>query len=136
MRDLWRRGRKSVIKTTYLAMKDGYYVTDVIFTKKSMEHTEPWMVQMLAKWDVRYCVIESNNGGRAFARNVERLWREYGNGKTTFITFTQTKNKHVRIFSRSQEVNNLLIFPEDWERRWPEFSNHMKSYRKEGRQCA
>jgi len=125
-------GADYLCSITYLSMKDGYYVTDVIFTKKSMEHTEPWMAQMLAKWDVRYCVIESNNGGRAFARNVERLSREYGNGKTTFITFTQTKNKQVRIFTRSQEVNNLLIFPEDWERRWPEFAHMMKSYRREG----
>lgn len=125
-------GSDYLCSITYLSMKDGYYVTDVIFTKKSMEHTEPWMAQMLAKWDVRYCVIESNNGGRAFARNVERLSREYGNGKTTFITFTQHHNKQVRIFTRSQEVNNMLIFPEDWEHRWPEFANHMKSYRKEG----
>ena len=125
-------GSDYLCSITYLSMKDGYYVTDVIFTKKSMEHTEPWMAQMLAKWDVRYCVIESNNGGRAFARNVERLSREYGNGKTTFITFTQHHNKQVRIFTRSQEVNNLLIFPEDWEHKWPEFAHMMKSYRKEG----
>ena len=125
-------GADYLCSITYLAMKDGYYVTDVIFTKKSMEHTEPWMAQMLAKWEVRYSVIESNNGGRAFARNVERLSREYGNHKTTFITFTQTKNKAVRIFTRSQEVNNMLIFPEGWERKWPEFANMMKSYRKEG----
>ena len=125
-------GADYLCSITYLAMKDGYYVVDVIFTKKSMEHTEPWMAQSLAKWEVRYCVIESNNGGRAFARNVERLSREYGNQRTTFITFTQTKNKQVRIFTRSQEVNNMLIFPEDWEHRWPEFANHMKSYRKEG----
>ena len=125
-------GSDYLCSITYLSMKEGYYVTDIIFTKKSMEHTEPWMAQMLAKWDVRYCVIESNNGGRAFARNVERLSREYGNGKTTFVTFTQHHNKQVRIFTRSQEVNNLLIFPEDWEHKWPEFANMMKSYRREG----
>ncbi len=116
----------------YLAMKDGYYVTDIIYTKKSQEATEQMLAQQLAKNETRYCVIESNNGGRAFARNVERLSREYGNAKTTFITFTQTKNKAVRIFTRAPEVNNMLIFPADWERRWPEFSAAMKSYRKEG----
>lgn len=125
-------GADYLCSITYLAMKDGYYVTDVIFTKKSMEHTEPWLAQSLAKWEVRYCVIESNNGGRVFSRNVERLSREYGNHKTTFIPFTQTKNKQVRIFTRSQEVNNMLIFPEGWERRWPEYAGQMKSYRKEG----
>ena len=125
-------GADYLCSITYFAAQGVYYVLDVIYTKKSMEHTEPWLAQVLAKWDVRYCVIESNNGGRSFMRNVERLSREYGNGRTVFIPFTQMKNKAVRIFSRAPEVNNLLIFPEDWERRWPEFASHIKSYRKEG----
>ena len=65
-------------------------------------------------------------------RNVERLSREYGNRKTTFIPFTQTKNKAVRIFTNSAEVNNMIIFPHDWEHRWAEFASGVKSYRKEG----
>ena len=77
-------------------------------------------------------MIEANNGGRAFMRNVERLSREYGNMKTTFFPFTQTKNKTVRIFTQSAEVNNMFIFPKDWERKWPEFASAVKSYRKEG----
>lgn len=116
----------------YLAMKDGYYVIDVLFTKKPMEYTEQATAQMVSKDEVRYCTIESNNGGRAFMRNVEKLAREYGNRKTTFIPFTQTKNKAVRIFTNSAEVNNMIIFPSDWERRWPEFASGVKSYRKEG----
>jgi len=116
----------------YLAMKDGYYIIDILFTKKSMEYTEQAEAQMLSKDEVRYCAIESNNGGRTFGRNVERLCREYGNAKTTFLPFTQTKNKQVRIFQRSAEVNNMIIFPSNWERRWPEFASGVKSYRKEG----
>ena len=116
----------------YDAHKDGYYVTDVIFTKKPQEATEQWVAQMLARNKTRFAVIESNNGGRAFMRNVERLTREYGNGLTTFIPFTQTKNKHVRIYTNSPEVNNMIVFPSDWEHRWPEFANGVKSYRKEG----
>lgn len=116
----------------YLAMKDGYYIIDILFTKKSMEYTEQAEAQMLSKDEVRYCAIESNNGGRTFGRNVERLCREYGNAKTTFLPFTQTKNKQVRIFQRSAEVNNMIIFPSNWERKWPEFASGVKSYRKEG----
>lgn len=125
-------GADYLCSITYFAYQGMYYVLDVIYSKKSMEHTEPWMAQVIAKHEVRYCVIESNNGGRSFMRNVERLSREYGNGKTVFIPFTQTKNKAVRIFSRAPEVNNLLIFPEDWKRRWPEFAASLTSYRKEG----
>lgn len=77
-------------------------------------------------------MIESNNGGRAFSRNVERLTREYGNKKTRFWPYTQRKNKQVRIFTHSAEVNNMIVFPADWQTRWPEFARDVKSYRKEG----
>lgn len=111
---------------------DGNYVTDVLYTKKPMEYTEQAMAQMLAKRETKVCFVESNNGGRAFMRNVERITREYGNTKTRFVGFTQTNNKQVRIFTHSNDVNNMLIFPSDWERRWPEFARAVKSYRKEG----
>ena len=113
--------------------EDGVYVTDVLYTKKPMEYTEQATAQMLAKNKTKCCVIESNNGGRSFSRNVERLVRLYGEYGTWFHTFTQTKNKAVRIFTKSNEVNNMIIFPSDWERRWPEFARDVKSYRKEGR---
>lgn len=111
---------------------EGNYVVDVLYTKKPMEYTEQAMAQMLAKRRTDMCIIESNNGGRAFMRNVERISREYGNNRTYFKAITQTKNKQVRIFSQSAEVNNLMIFPHDWETRWAEFANSIKSYRKEG----
>ena len=98
-----------------------------------MEYTEQAMAQMLAKRQTEVCFIESNNGGRGFRRNVERITREYGNTRTYFVDFTQTQNKHVRIFIHSNDVNNILIFPSDWEKRWAEFANAIKSYRKEGR---
>lgn len=117
----------------YDELPDGNYVTDVLYSKKPMEYTEQAMAQMLAKRQTEVCFIESNNGGRGFRRNVERITREYGNTRTYFVDFTQTQNKQVRIFIHSNDVNNMLIFPSDWEKRWPEFANAVKSYRKEGR---
>lgn len=112
--------------------KDAIYVTDILYTKKPMEYTEPATAQMLCKNETQICMIESNNGGRSFSRNVERQTREYGNRKTRFWPYTQTKNKQVRIFTRSAEVNNMIVFPYDWQTRWPEFARDVKSYRKEG----
>lgn len=112
---------------------DANYVTDVVYSKKPMEFTEQAVAQMLAKRQTRFCYIESNNGGRSFRRNIERMSREYGNNHTQFIDFAQTKNKQTRIFTRSNEVNNLIVFPRDWETRWSEFARAIKGYRKEGR---
>ena len=112
--------------------RDAIYVTDILYTKKPMEYTEQATAQMICKNETQVCMIESNNGGRAFARNVKRLAREYGNMKTSFWPFTQTKNKQVRIFTRSAEVNNMIVFPANWQTRWSEFYRDVKGYRKEG----
>ena len=117
----------------YVERPEGIFVTDVLYTKKAQEFTEPAQAQMLAKQRTDICYIESNNGGRAFSRNVERLSREYGNNRTQFVNFSQTKNKDVRIFSAANEVSNLIFMPTDWEHRWPEFARDVKAYRKEGR---
>lgn len=117
----------------FIATKSAYYVTDVLYTKKPMEYTEPALAEMLNRGDIEVAFIEGNNGGRGFARNVERLLRsEHENRKTRFITFTQSQNKLVRIFTHSNEVNNMLVFPNDWERRWPEFARDLIAFRKEG----
>lgn len=112
--------------------KDGYYVTDVLYTKKPMEYTEQAMAQMVSKDNTDVAFVESNNGGRIFMRNVEKIAREYENRTTRFIGFTQTKNKQVRIFTRSNEVNNMLVFPANWQLRWPEFYHDLVYYRREG----
>ncbi len=114
------------------AHEDGYYVTDVLFTKKPMEYTEQAMAQMVSKDKTDVAWVESNNGGRTFMRNVERITRSYENRKTQFIGFTQTRNKQIRIFTMSGEVSNMIVFPSNWEKRWPDFAHHVKSFRKEG----
>ncbi|MCM1141238.1 MAG: phage terminase large subunit, partial [Muribaculum sp.] len=53
--------------------------------------------------------------------------------KMNFTTFVQGLNKNVRIFSHSAEVQNLIYFPSDWEKRWPQFAQAVKAYRKVGR---
>lgn len=117
----------------YVEYKGLCYVLDIIYTKKPTEYTEPALARMLMKDEIEECLIESNNGGRIFMRNVEALSREIGNRTTKFTGFTQTKNKQVRIFTRANEVCNCVIFPEGWERTWPDAAMSLKSFRKEGR---
>ena len=125
----------------YYETKTAMYITDVLYTNKAMEYTEPKTAEMLLHNEVQRAKIESNNGGRGFARNVERIVREQNTAENpnkvarrmTFKWFTQTARKPVRIFSRSAEVQNLIFFPEGWEMRWPQFANAVKGYRKEGK---
>lgn len=110
----------------------GNYIVDVLFTQRPMEYTEPATAQMLTKHGVMECVIESNNGGRSFARAVEKECRTIGNVKTRFRWFHQTQNKQERIFSRSNEVQNMTWFPDGWERLFPTFHSQIAGYMKIG----
>lgn len=116
----------------YLETKTFLYVVDVLYTQKSMEYTEQKLAEMLFAHKVKICNIESNNGGRSFARNVERLTREKGNSLTTILSFTQRENKQTRIFTRSAEVQNLVLFPTGWQDKWKEFSTSVLGYLKMG----
>lgn len=110
------------------------YVIDVLYTKDGMETTEPATARMLDKNGVNVADIESNNGGRGFARSVERILKEqYRTNHTVVHPFTQTKNKQSRILSNSAWVMQHIYFPANWRDRWPEFYLAMTKYQKEGR---
>ncbi|MGQ7703602.1 phage terminase large subunit, partial [Streptococcus suis] len=85
-----------------VTMDNEAYILDVVFTKEPMEVTEPLLAQKLAEWQVNTCDIESNNGGRGFARNVERLTQDsYQNRYTVFNWFHQSQNKQARILTNT-----------------------------------
>lgn len=110
------------------------YVLDVLYTKKPMEVTEPATAKMFEKDMVNVADIESNNGGRGFARNVERiLQQELRSNHTIVRWFSQNKNKQARIYSNSSWVMQHIYYPEDWRNRWPEYYDAMVKYQREGK---
>lgn len=110
------------------------YVLEVLYTKEPMEATEPATAKMLHTGQVNVADIESNNGGRGFARSVERILREVlGSNLTVIRWFTQSKNKQARIYSNSAWVMQHVYYPEDWKNRWPEYHNAMIKYQREGK---
>lgn len=112
---------------------DKAYILDVIYTQDAMEITEPLVAGMLTKDDVNYAVIESNNGGKGFARNVERICRENNNNHTMFKRFTQTKNKVSRILTGATGVMQNVVFPEDWKSMYPKFYKDVTQFQRLGK---
>ena len=113
---------------------DEAYILDVIYTKEPMEVTEPSVAKQLFENKVNVADVESNNGGRGFARSVTRiLWEEYHSNLTTINSFTQSKNKIARILSNSTWVMQHIYFPEDWKNRWSDYYDAMIKYQKEGK---
>lgn len=117
----------------YGVYNDEAYILDVIYSKDSMEITEPLVANMLTKNNIGIATIESNNGGRGFARNVETLIRQGGNRHTVIKTFHQTQNKVSRILSNSTGVMNNIYFPINWQDKWPDFATAILSYQREGK---
>lgn len=126
-------GADYLCSINYVEYPSGLYVTDLVYTNKPMEYTEPEVARLLTRDNIQQARIESNNGGRGFARAVERNLREMGNRTTAISWFTQSLNKQVRIFTHSAEVCNMIHFPSGWQTRWPQFASAVLSFRKEGR---
>lgn len=118
----------------YAIKNNKAYVIDVIYTQEPMEVTEKLVAEAFAKNKVNRARIESNNGGRGFARNVKRITEEeYHNNLTKIIPFTQTKNKVSRILTGSTGVMNNILFPKDWENRWRDYARDMTRYQRTGK---
>ena len=110
------------------------YVLDVIYTQEPMEITEPLVAEQLYNFNVNDADIESNNGGRGFARSVDNLlWEKYQSNRTYINPFTQSKNKIARILSNATWVMQHIYFPVDWKNRWSDYYDAMIKYQREGK---
>lgn len=115
-------------------MDNEAYILDVIFTKEPMEVTEPLLARKLLENSVNISWIESNNGGRGFARNVENIVKSrYGSNKTVFKPFHQSQNKQSRILTNVTWIMEHVYFPEGWRNRWPELYQSLATYQREGK---
>ena len=119
-------GEDFLCSVCYVLGMDGMiYVTDVVYSQEGMEVTEEEVAAMLIRNDTSLARIESNNGGRGFARSLSRLVP-----KVQIEWFYQSKNKEARILSNSSIVARTIIMPENWNLLWPEFHRDIVTYRR------
>lgn len=126
------QGSDFLCSINYQMYNGKYYILDILYTQDSMEITEPEVAKMLTKDHVGYANIESNNGGRGFARNVKEHLKELKNNHTKINPFHQSNNKEARILSNATAVMNNIYFPINWEDRWSDFAKHIKHYTRTG----
>lgn len=127
-------GRDYLCNIIYGVYNKEAYVLDVIYTQESMEITEEKVAKSLYDNLVNKALIESNNGGKGFARSVERILKEkYKTNKTRIKWFHQSQNKVARILSNSTWVMDHIYYPRNWKDKWPEYYNAMVTYQREGK---
>lgn len=125
-------GNDYLCSIIYGEYNDSAYILDVYYTQDPMEITEKEVARRLDEYDVRVCDVESNNGGRGFARNVEELLHKRGNHKCRILWFHQSQNKLARILSNATRVMDRIFFPKDWNTRFPEYYSAMMKYQSTG----
>ena len=114
---------------SYAVDADGaIYVVDLVYSREGMEVTEGLVADLLLRSDTRTAAVESNNGGRGFARAVQRLAPA-----VRVEWFHQSANKEARILSNSATVLHTLRMPRGWNLRWPELYAHLTTYRRKFR---
>lgn len=127
-------GSDYLCSITYGVYNMEAYVLDIIYTQEAMEHTEGKVAKMLFDHKVNIADIESNNGGKGFARAVESiLQQQFQTNKTSIKWFHQSQNKKARILSNATWVMDHIHFPKNWRDRWPDYYKDMNKYQREGK---
>ena len=108
------------------------YVLDVYYTDAPMEDTEKEVPHVLIRNNTDVAIVESNNGGKSFARNIKSAI-ELLEGRTIVKWFFQSKNKEARILTQSPWVMNKLHFPSNWRERFPEYYTDMNKFQRKGK---
>ena len=92
---------------------DEIFVEDVVYTQEPIEVTEGLIAAQLITYRPDRHIIESNNGGKSFAKNVRELIRGQSNAKVMWKPNTQ--NKMTRMIMKSGKVKEDFWFRDDYE---------------------
>lgn len=128
------KGVDWLCSVSYVVVNDEVYILDVVMSDESMEKTEPLVVDMLQSTNTLEAIIEANNGGRGFGRNLERLLKEtYGNIKCLITDKNQSSNKEARILSSAAWVQRHVYMPPNWKSKHKDFHNQLFDYMRKGK---
>ena len=117
-------GDDYLCSVAYAVDADGViYLLDAVYSREPMEVTEGLVAAMMGRTPIASMLVESNNGGRGFARALQRLLP-----RVRVEWFHQSGNKEARILSHSATVMHSVRFPRGWAQRWPEMYAHLSSY--------
>lgn len=127
-------GTDNLCSIVYGAYNNEPYILDIVYTKEPMEVSEKKVAKSYYDNDVNKALIESNNGGKGFARSIKRILEEkYNWNKTIVKWFHQSKNKKARILSNATWIMEHVYYPSNWKDKWPKYYDDMNEYQREGK---
>lgn len=127
------KGEDYLVTLPYVVNNGDVFILDIQYDNRSMEFTEDECTDILIRNNVNEAEFESNNGGRGFARNIDRKLKEKQYYKAVIKTYTQTKNKDSRILASASWVSNHVFFPPNWESKYKEAYKNLSTFQKNGK---
>lgn len=97
-------------------------VTDALVTEEDTNSTSISVPDMMNRNGTQKAYIEANNGGSGYKKIIEKRT------KAECIGFHQTKNKESRLLTYAGPVTQHIVFPHDWQDRFPKLYNNVTSF--------
>lgn len=128
------KGKDNLCSINYHVYDNQAFITDIVYTDAPMEETEEMVADLWYRDGVNEATVESNNGGRGFARAVKRLLKHsYKTNRVIIKAIPETKNKEARILTASGWVNRNVIMPNNWDTLYPEFYSEISRFSRKGK---
>jgi predicted phage terminase large subunit-like protein len=108
-------------------IKKKLFVVDYLMTRENTDITIPKTAELLNKWSVSYCRVESNSMGAMFGRQLQLLT------KTKILQVHNTQNKMTRIIMNSAYIMNSMIFVRNEDNQSELFIQNVLGFSKEGK---
>lgn len=131
--DVADQGNDFLVSVNWFEHEDNVYIQDLYISDEDAEITEPRVAELLNTGDVNEAEFESNNGGKGYARNIERELEMLGNKKCVVSWTPQTSNKEARILASSAWNQKHVFMPSGWQKKYPKFFEQLMTYQKKGK---
>ncbi len=103
------------------------FIVDYLFTRDNTDVSMPLCANLLNKWKVKYCRVESNSMGAMFSRQLNK------NTNAQILQVHNTKNKITRIIMESAFVFSNFNFVDNNTQDFYQFIQNVEGFSKEGK---
>lgn len=103
--DIADEGEDSTAMPIGRNVKDKIYITDVVFSQLTSEHTIPMASAKLTKQECSYVRVESNSMGAMYGRNLAKELKV-----CQVVPAVSTGNKHTRILMDAGFIKKYCVF--------------------------
>ena len=125
--DVADQGKDYTAMAVALLISGQVYLAEVIYTRDNTDVTIPLCSEVLKKWGVSYCRVESNSMGAMFARHLQKTTN------TKILQVHNTTNKETRILMNSAWLQNMVTFVKNDDRDTQLFMQSVLTYSRDGK---